>query len=226
VAFPVWEIANELVVARYLERVLGWQYVRHEPPGRHDHRGDWEFTSASRQVFVEVKSLRELMYLGNGGVYSRPDYRPRIRSALVRAYEQLPADGPATLVVLVGNDLLKLPGGHLAHGDLFQALFGKTIITLKVLPFDPESVRVGPSFREMWVQGTKHRRLGCVAGLILSGMELPRPNFYAIHNPFAHTPVRLTQLDVEPATQFVVDEAGLGTVIEGIHPTEAWARMR
>src|SRR5688572_19833468 len=32
--FPVWEIANELVVGRLLNRLLGWKLQVHEPAGR------------------------------------------------------------------------------------------------------------------------------------------------------------------------------------------------
>lgn len=41
VSSPIWVIAHELVVARYLERVLGWSLVRYEPAGHQGRRGDW-----------------------------------------------------------------------------------------------------------------------------------------------------------------------------------------
>lgn len=222
--FPVWEITNELIVGRYLERVVGWQYCSHEPKGRQQHRGDWEFTDLSgKQVFVEVKSLAE-PEPGAVGVYSRPSFAHRLRTVLKGAYRQLPDDGRSTLVVVVGRDITRIPFGVM-HGDLFQALYGQMQINFRVMPYDPESVRVGPSFREMFVHGTKHRRLGAVAGLAVSGDESPSLRFYSIQNPYANTSVKLDARAFADTTTFVVDEHGHGKEFHGIGPEEVWHRI-
>lgn len=224
VSFPIWEIANELIVALYLDRVLGWRFVEHAPCGRHQYRGDWAFDAPSgRRVFVEVKSLKEVEPRSTG-VYSRPSYAQRIRGVLARAYQQLPQDDRATLVVLVGNELLRIPFG-LMHGDIFQALYGQIQVRFNVMPYDPTSVRMGPSFREMFVQVKKHRGLGAAAGLVVGGLDLPGLRFYAIHNPFAHLSARIPPDDFRDIDQFVVDENWMGRIIDGIHPHEAWARI-
>ena len=63
--FPIWEVANELLVARYLERVFGWRFDQHEPAGRGSRKGDWQFvTLQGRIVFIEVKSVREPEFIG------------------------------------------------------------------------------------------------------------------------------------------------------------------
>lgn len=111
-SFPIWQIANELVVGCYLERVVGWTYGRHEPDGRQGHRGEWQFTTPSgRDVFVEVKSMSEPDWSQASGVFSRPDYRNRITKPLGEAYKQLPDDGRATLVVLVAEFKLSISHG-------------------------------------------------------------------------------------------------------------------
>jgi hypothetical protein len=201
--FPIWEIANELIVGRYLERVLGWRYESHEPLGRHQHRGDWE---------------------GETGVYSRAIQSPRLRSVLKGAYRQLPDDGRSTLVVMVADEILRVPAG-IIHGDLFQTLYGRTEFRFKVLPYDPESLRITPSFRDMFTHGTKHRRLGAVAGMVISGMEMPRVQFYAIHNPYAHEAVRLLPSALGDARQFVVEDTGAGHEVSGIDTDIVWQRM-
>src|SRR5262249_34233219 len=72
---PIWEIANELIVARYLERVLRWRYTAHEPPGDKDRRGDWQFeTPSGRPVFVEVKSVQEVESWPDGVYMVSPNY--------------------------------------------------------------------------------------------------------------------------------------------------------
>lgn len=122
--FPLWQIANELVVGCYLERVLGWTYEQHEPLGRQRHRGEWQFTTPSgRTVFVEVKSLKEADWSRATGAFSRPDYRGRIMSALAEAYPQLPDDDRATLVVIVGDFIVSLTHSVML-GDIYQTLFG------------------------------------------------------------------------------------------------------
>ena len=222
--FPIWQIANELIVARYLERVLGWRYESHEPPGRALRRGDWQFrTSNGRRVFVEVKSLRERERLGTG-VFNRPSYSGRLRGVLKEAYAQLPDDGRATLVVLVGNELLRIPFGVM-HGDLFQALYGQMQVTFNVMPYDPTSLRMGPSFREMFVHGAKHRRLAWAAGLAVAGFELPGLRFYAIENPYADPAVHIERRAFGNVERFVVDEDGRGQLDEGLHPKEVWPLM-
>ena len=222
--FPIWRIANELVVARYLERVLGWRYECHEPPGRALRRGDWQFlTPSGRLVFVEVKSLRERERLGTG-VFNRPSYGERLRGVLKEAYAQLPDDGRATLVVLVGNELLRIPFGVM-HGDLFQALYGRMQVTFNVLPYDPTSVRMGPSFRDMFVHGAKHRRLAWAAGFAVSGFELPGLRFYAIQNPYADPAVHIERSAFSKVEQFIVDEGGHGHLDAGLHPKDVWPLM-
>lgn len=222
--FPIWEIANELVVARYLERAMHWTLEEHEPSGYKSHHGDWQFLSPSgRQVFVEVKSLAEPSPAMEG-VYTRPSYRKRLRTVLKGAYAQLPQDGRATLVVLVGKESLKTSHG-IIHGDLFQSLFGQIQVYFRVLPYDPRSVRIGPSLRDMFVHGSKHRRLGCVAGMVISGLGLPSPRFYAIHNPYADEAVRLSTEDVADTEQIVIDDTGHGESMTGIDPDQAWSRM-
>lgn len=219
VSFPIWEIANELIVGRYLERVIGWQYREHEPRGRQQHRGDWEFESPrGRRVFVEVKSLQEPDGYP-GGVFNRSTCDPRIRDVLAGAYKQLPEDDRATLVILVGQELVRVPAG-IMHGDIFQSLFGKMQVTFRVMPYDPESLRMSPSFRDMFTHGTKHRRLGAVAGLDRGHLA-----FYAIHNPYAHKEVRTNPDDFPSATQFIVDDNGRGEIVKGISRDEAWERF-
>lgn len=227
VTHPIWQIANELIVGRYLEGVLGWQLQCHSPPGRKQFRGDWQFRSTGgREVFVEVKTMREAERLRGGtGVYSRPDYRPRIRSALTEAYKQLPDDGRATLVVLVGDEVMSISHG-IMHGDLFQSLYGQMQITFTVLPeYDPKTVKLGPSFHDMFVQHAKHRRIGWAAGLIIRGLGQPGLRFYGIQNPYAHETVRLPAGELEQVSRFVVDAGGRGQELQGEHPDAAWARM-
>lgn len=224
---PIWEIANELVAACYLERVHGWRFERHEPRGRNQHRGDWQFiTPNGHQVFVEVKSLAERDWSDTGpDVFMRPDYRPRIRDVLKGAYAQLPDDERSTFVVLVGHEMLSIPVG-IMHGDLFQALFGQMQVSFPVgAEFSTAKVRLGPSFRDMLVQHAKNRRLGCAAGLFVSGCEAPGLKFYSIHNPWAHSHVRLPSSELGDGVQFVFDEDGFGREFGGVHPREAWARM-
>ncbi len=222
--FPIWEVANELVVARYLERVLGWRYESHEPPGRGLRRGDWQFlTPSDQRVFVEVKSLREPERHGTG-VFNRPSYSARLRGVLKEAYAQLPDDGRATLVVLVGSEVLRIPFG-IMHGDLFQALYGRMQVTFNLMPYDSASVRMGPSFRDMFVHGTKHRRLAWAAGLAVSGLDLPDLGFYGIQNPYADPTVRIERQAFPNVDRFVVEESGHGHIENGLHPDEVWQLM-
>jgi hypothetical protein len=210
--FPIWEIVNELIVGKCLVEALGWRIIQHQPRGRLNHRGDWEFaTRTGREVFVEVKSLRETDRFSSG-VYSKPDYRPRIRSALRHAYTQFPDDGRATLAILVGNWMLRIPHG-IMHGDLFQALFGQIEIRFRVMPFDPATVQMGPSFREMLIHRTKHRRLAYAGALIVTGDERPRLALYVIQNPFAQRSVRLSQTAFAGIGRFVIDRSGKGREI-------------
>jgi hypothetical protein len=59
-------------------------------------------------------------------------------------------------------------------------------ITFTVLPeYDPESVKLGPLFHDMFVQHGKHRRIGWAAGLIIRGLGQPGLRFYGIQNPYA-----------------------------------------
>lgn len=223
-SFPIWEIANELLVARYLERVFGWRFDQHEPTGRRDRKGDWQFVTArGRVVFIEVKSVREPEI--TGGVFSA-NFTPKLRAAVARAYAQLPLDHRGVLVVLVGGPLtLDLPARNPQLSWLFGALFGQFQITFQVLPFDPATVRGGPSFRDMTVHASKHRRIGCVAALRPGGMDVPGFGFYAIHNPYAHEEVKLLPQDFGSALQFVVDAQGRGAWVGEPHP-DVWVAMR
>lgn len=219
----VWEIVNELLAARLLERGLGWRFDSHEPQGRGTHRGDWQFVSPSgRTVFVEVKSLAEREWVGGGGM--RPSFAPKMRSVLKGAYPQLPDDGRATLVVVVGRELTKISFG-IMHGDLFQALYGQMQITFNVMPYDPSSVRLAPSFREMFTHGGKHRRLGWVTGLVLTGVDEPALRLYAIHNPFANDSVTMPAEDYAGIERFVVDRDGHGESLPTGRTTPLWERV-
>lgn len=221
VDFPIQEIANELLVARYLERVFGWRLVEHEPRGDKDRRGDWQFlTPRGRAVFVEVKSLAEPEWQG---VFT-PNFSPRLRRLLARAYRQLPADGRGVLVVLVGGLTLDAPAGNRMLGHLFGALFGTYQITFQVMPFDPNTVQGGPSFWDMLVQSEKHRRLGCVAALQPGGLLAPELDFYAIHNPYADAGARLAPEDMDDANQFVVGADGRGSFVGNVDAA-AWPKL-
>ena len=222
---PIWEIANELVVGVYLERVLGWTLELHEPEGFRGRRGEWQFaTPRGRPVFVEVKSLIESEIVVTH-VFSRGVATRRLTSVLRGAYRQLPDDGRSTLVVVVGNGLILEISRGIMHGDLFQTLFGRVVVTFQVLPYVEGSERMGPTFREMFTHAGKHRRLGCVAGLTIGGLDFPSLGFYAIHNPFADPEVRLHSSDFEDTRQFWVDEDGFGQESQGIHPRVAWGRI-
>jgi hypothetical protein len=221
-AAPIFEIANELLVARYLERVFGWRVTSHEPAGRASHFGDWQFlTPRGRNVFVEVKTVREPE--GATGVFCA-NYAPRLRSVVANAYAQLPLDSRGVLVVLVGGLMLHLPTKNPMLGDLFGALFGDYAITFQVMPYDPSTVRGGPSFREMTIHRKKHRRIGCVAALCPGGMDVPSFGFYAIHNPWAYDQVRLARDDFDDALQFAEDVPGRGRWSGELHPP-VWDRM-
>src|SRR5690242_16320263 len=129
-ATPIFEIANELLVARYLERVFEWRYTAREPPGHKAHVGDWQFaTPRGRAVFVEVKTVRERER--PSGVFSA-NFAPGLRTLVARAYKQLPLDDRGVLVVLVGGLKLHLPAQNPLLGDLFAALFGDYQITFQV----------------------------------------------------------------------------------------------
>ena len=93
------------------------------------------------------------------------------------------------------------------------------------MPFDPSSVRLGPSFHEMFVQGSKHRRLGVVAGMVISGMDLPGIRFYGVHNPFAYDGCRISDEDLVSADRFVINEQGYGNSRDGISVAEVWNWM-
>jgi hypothetical protein len=224
VSTPLWEIANELVVGCLVERGLGWKYQEYEPPGRHGRRGEWQFQSPSkREIFVEVKSLREAEDVGSGA-FSRPDYRSRIRSSLTEAYKQLPDDGRASLVVLVGNSILSISHGIML-GDVFAALFGRYQISFPAnQPLDTGFFTAGPSFHDTYVQRGKHRSLGCVAGLVVRGLGQPSIGFYAIPNPWAHKNVRFPESDLRDARRFEWMENG-GHEVMGIRGVEIWNRM-
>lgn len=135
-----------------------------------------------------------------------------MRSVLKGAYAQLPDDGRATLVVMVGQELTRIPFG-IMHGDIFQALYGQMQVTFNVMPYDPSSVRMGPSFREMFIHGSKHRRLGWVAGLAVTGMDDPALSMYSIQNPFSNESVSMPGSDYVGINRFVVDREGHGEAL-------------
>lgn len=220
VCFPMEEIANELIVARYLERSCNWRFLRHEPPGRGTHVGEWEFDAPGcGRTFVEVKSIAEVPLPPRVG--SMPFFGPRLRKVMARAYRQLPRDRP-TLVVLVGDYTLHAPAQNPMLGDLFGALFGQYEISFRVLPYVPDSVRAGPSFHDMFVQRGKHRAMGAVAAMRMGGIDVPGFGFYVLHNPWAEPQVRLDPQAFGNARQFVVDGEGRGTFVGDRDPLAAW----
>jgi len=224
VSTPIWEIAHELVVARYLEKVLLWEYEGHEPPGYKQARGDWLFRSCrGRDVFVEVKSLAEPELAASTGPYNRGIHYAKIRNAIKGAYKQIPDDGRSILVVLVGREILHVPR-RLMLGDIFQTMFGQFQVRFKPFVENPKFTG-GPSFHDMLVHGTKHRRLGCIAGLELTGTDYPHVPFYAIDNPFANPQTRLPPADLANCRRFVFDSAGHGEDLLGLGAEETWALM-
>jgi hypothetical protein len=224
VTSPIFDIANEFIIARYLDRVLRWEYLEHEPVGRKGHRGDWFFrTPAGREVFVEVKSLSEPDAWPGDFMYTRPDYRPKIRAVVKGAYQQIPDDQCATLVVLAGEEILSISHGILV-GDVAQALFGRFQIRFKPFSDDPD-YRAGPSFRDQLVHSTKHRDLGAVAGFSVRGLDFPEPQFYAIDNPWAYPYRRIPDSDLAGARRFIVDDTGRGQELEGSSMEDARLRM-
>lgn len=225
ISSPIWVIAHELVVARFLERVLGWTYVCHEPVGHQGRRGDWEFrTSSDRRVFVEVKTLEEPERHDTSGVYSRSVNDSQIRDVVKGAYQQLPDDDRATLVVLAGRgDTLSVSHGIL-FSDIGQTMFGRFQVRFTPMSDNP-NYRAGPSLRDRMVHGTKHRRIGCVAGLWIAASGIPLIRFYAIDNPDAHPGKRLPECDLIGALRFMVDERGGGEQKSGVALEEVWALM-
>jgi hypothetical protein len=218
--FPLWEILNELIVAAYLEHVLGWRYVSHEPLGATPKRGDWQFVSHSgRTVFVEVKSIAERLPYGDGA-FMRGSYASRLRGVLARAYKQLPDDERSTLVVLVADWTLEISHG-IFFGDLSAALFGEYVVKFSVMMPKPEVTYAGPSFREMHVTGTKHRRLGAVAGLRVLGQDVPVLHFYAIHNPFCRASHEVPADAFGLATQLRF-EGDRGTQVGSLDSHDVW----
>lgn len=224
VSSPIWIIANELIIGRYLEKVLKWTFERHEPPGNKAHRGEWQFRMLDgKSVFVEVKTAMEPAG-PTSGVYSRGVEYAQVREIIKGAYKQLPDDERATLVVIAGREIAN-PSFGIMHGDLFQTLFGQFQVKFRPFADDP-NYRAGPSFRDMLLHGTKHRRLGCVAGLFLSGSrEIPHVGFYAIDNPFANPAKRISNDNLLPAHRFMIDESGHGEETAGQSDEEIWERM-
>lgn len=225
VSAPIRAIANELIVARYVERVNGWKFLEHEPPGAKKARGDWLFeTSSKKYVFVEVKTIEEPEPAEGGGVYNISARFPRIRDALREAYKQLPADGLSTMIVLVGDQMLSVSYGILLS-VLGQALFGSYQVTFK--PFEEaKDMRAGPSFYNTLIHGTKHRRAGCIAGLRVKGVDIPEMHFYSIDNPYAYAQARIPHKDFGPGLKLIVDEHGHGEELREITLDEIWSRMR
>jgi hypothetical protein len=224
VSFPIWKIAHELIAGCYLERVLGWRYSAHEPIGYKQRRGDWEFiTKSGRHVFVEVKSVAEVERYGTSGVYNVAPPLPQLRNIVKAAYGQLPDDDRATLLILAGRETVESGAGIMLSGP-FQTLFGNYVIRFNPFDADPE-YKAGPSFRDMLIHGTKHRRLGCVAGMSISGWDIPRIDWYSIDNPYARPQYRIASSDLVDAKRFTVNEEWQGQEIEGLSIEEAWARM-
>lgn len=222
-SFPIWEILSELVAAAFIDGTLGWKYGSHEPPGHLLKRGDWEFvTPEGVTVFIEVKSLGE--WVSGDGVGFRPSYSSRLSSLLKRAYRQLPKDRP-TLVVVVGtnSEILRMPTG-LLHSELFQAFFGRTIGRMTLDGDQASNLRIGPSFRDMFVHRSKHSRLGAAIALNLRGVDDPLPELYGVQNPFARPESALPPSALAPLTRLVVED-GEGAIVSGSSPKQIWAQM-
>lgn len=221
VTSPIWVIAHELIVAAYLQNVLGWIYVLHEPPGYKTTRGDWEFvTPAGRHVFVEVKTAEEPDVVETAGVFSRGVKSKQLREIIRGAYKQLPDDGRANLLVIVGREMLEISHG-IELGDLYQTLFGEYQIRFRPFEDDPK-FRGGPSMRDMQIHGTKHRRIGCIAGMHLYGSDFPRIGFYVIDNPFAYKGTRLDRRAFHNAIGLHFDDSGQGRFGKGLSLGEVW----
>lgn len=227
---PIWEIAYELVVGLFLEHVLRWQFVRRDPPGYKRRVGDWEFiTPSGRTMFIEVKAMLEPEVHGTR-VFSHGVASDRVTAELRGAYKQLPRDSRSTMVVLAGNGFTT----SLAHGvmssDLFQTLYGRMQVTFKVMPYVGGSERLGPSFYDTFAHAGKHRRLGCAAGLHITGGADPGLVFYAIRNPYADPACQLAPEDFGDALQFWVDDSGHGQELGDVKAPERWknivARLR
>ncbi|MBK8246662.1 MAG: hypothetical protein IPK85_04590 [Gemmatimonadetes bacterium] len=225
VTAPIWNVADELLVASFLERVLHWEFDHHEPRGHRDYKGDWQFRTPDGQVvFVEVKSVSEPEY-PTTGVFSRPHFIPRLHQLLKGAYRQLPDDERANCVVIVahGGIILEIPYG-IRFGDLFQAFFGETVFRA---PFDGTSVgelSLTSTHREMFVQPNKNRRLGAVMGFDLGGgISDPAPVCYAIHNPLGHERNVLTLSATEGLQRFHV-QADEPRLERGLSPIEIWRK--
>lgn len=225
-SFPIWDIANELVVGSYLERVLGWRLTAYRPPGKGQHVGEWQFKTGTEQsVFVEVKSLKEPIIRPSANAYSHGIDAGRIAKVLDKAYDQLPNNDCGTLVVLVGNRPLWTHPTAPLVGAVPAALFGHFGISFQVLPYDPESERAGPSFHDTFVQEKKNRKLGCVAALRPAGLEEPTLAFYAIHNPYAHESAKIDPLAFGDSWQMVFN-GDQGQFVGTDDPTGAWAKIR
>ena len=224
VDFPIWELATEIFVAAYLEHFLGWTFDSHEPPGHRKRLGDWQFREPSGSlVFVEVKTLCEPPWRASSGF--RRSNAPRLQNLLARAYHQLPDDGRATLVVVVGYDFIRLPPGPLLAGDLGTALFGEFVVRFPVMVPDSRITYAGPSFHNMLLGHAKHRRLGVVAGFVMSGRLAPAPTLYALHNPFANDEVRVPAAAFGDCLQFVWPDEG-GHTVGRVNPAAAWNGIR
>ena len=221
---PLWYIANELITGMYLERALGWTLVAHEPCGYRDCVGDWEFlTPTGRTAFVEVKSIVESSPAG--GVFWRGVASDRLTSVLRGAYRQLPRDTRSTMVVVAGNGLITALSHEVMFTDLFQTLFGQMQISFTVMPYVEGSERVHPSFYDTFAHAGKHRRLGCVVGLNIGGLDTPGLVFYAIHNPYADAKCRFTREDFGDALQFWVDPDGTGNEIGAVRAQDRWRQI-
>ena len=223
VTAPILAIAHELVVACFLEKVMDWSFDKHEPLGYKGARGDWEFiTPSGRSVFVEVKTIEEPEFTERNGFINPEPELARIRSTVRHAYPQLPDDHRCTLVVLVGREIMGLVGGIL-FSNLFQAMFGRFEVRFK--PFQPDrEFSGGPSMHNMLVHTTKHRRVGCAAGMHIVGTDVPHVLFYAVDNPYANPEKRIPHDDLANANRFLAYPAG-GTEARGLRMYEVWERM-
>lgn len=96
-------------------------------------------------------------------------------------------------MVLVGREILSVSHG-IMFTDLCQTMFGQFQVRFKAFAEDAD-YQAGPAFKDMLVHGTKHRRIGCIAAMRITGIDIPHVRFYAIDNPFASPGKRLSDTD-------------------------------
>lgn len=132
VTAPLWEVLNEPFAALFLERVLGWSYIEHEPPGKDRRRGDWMMaTESGDTVFVEVKTTSEAPR--GAGAF---DYESQVWNAVDGAHRQV-SRATATLVVVcddVGVDFSDIADQDELFSPFVKVLFGEEVIAIPVGP--------------------------------------------------------------------------------------------